>query len=133
MLGRRREGKSIVSRVGAGDVCCGYHGQRNERTNIYVPGEMTPTCSLEMMIIKQNWSYFEHIMRQDYSVENSIKPRMCSRIHKRGRPRIRWADDMKPIAGMCLGDHETAVKDRDNWRTIIMTVTSSWHRFDGTR
>ena len=125
MLGRRREGKSIVSRFGAGDVCRGYHGQPNERTNIYVPGEMTPTYSY--------WSYFEHIMRQNYSVENSIKPRMCSRIHKRGRPRIRWADDMKPTAGMCLGDHETAVKDRDNWRTIIMTVTSSWHRFDGTR
>ncbi|GFR91985.1 ecdysteroid UDP-glucosyltransferase [Elysia marginata] len=52
---------------------------------------------------------------------------------RRGRPCMRWKDDIKTVTGVTLSELVRAVENRDCWRQLITTITKSQPRLDGTR
>ena len=103
------------------------------RTNKSVIGEIKATNPLETLIKKQQLSYFGHIMRRENSLEKSIMLGMGGSSRKRGRPRVRWLDDIKAVTNCTLAELCGSARDRDTWRKMIMAITRSRTRVDGTR
>ncbi|GFR95177.1 endonuclease-reverse transcriptase [Elysia marginata] len=68
-----------------------------KRTNVLILEEIKPTQSLESLIVKQKLSYFGHIMRKQNSLEKSIMLGMGEGGRRRGRPCMRWKDDIKTV------------------------------------
>ena len=85
------------------------------------------------LIKKQQLSYFGHIMRRENSFEKSIMLGMGGGIRKRGIPRPRWLDDINAITNCTLAELCGSARDRDAWRKMIMAITRSRTRLDGTR
>ena len=103
------------------------------RTNKSVIEEIKATNPLEALIKKQQLSYFGHIMRRENSLEKSIMLGMGGGSRKRGRPRARWLDDIKAVTNCTLAELCGSARDRDTWRKMIMAITRSRTRLDGTR
>ena len=105
------------------------------RTNKSVIEEIKVTNPLEALLKcqKQQLSYFGHIMRRENSLEKSIMLGMGGGTRKRGRPRARWLDDIKAITNCTLAELCGSARDRDAWRKMIMAITRSQTRLDGTR
>ena len=103
------------------------------RTNKSVIDEIKTTNPLEALIKKQQLSYFGHIMRSENSLEKSMMLGMGGGARKRGRPRARWLDDIKAITNCTLNELCGLTRDRDACREMVMEVTRSWPRLDGTR
>ncbi|GFS13290.1 hypothetical protein ElyMa_003133400 [Elysia marginata] len=51
---------------------------------------------------------------------------------RRGRPCMRWKDDIKTVTGLTLSELIRAVENRDHWRQLITTITRNRPRLDGT-
>ncbi|GFR66262.1 hypothetical protein ElyMa_003679100 [Elysia marginata] len=51
---------------------------------------------------------------------------------RRGRPCMRWKDDIKTVTGRTLSELVRAVENRDHWRQLITTITRSRPRLDET-
>ena len=103
------------------------------RTNKSVIDEIKTTNPLEALIKKQQLSYFGHIMRSENSLEKSMMLGMGGGARKRGRPRARWLDDIKAITNCTLNELCGLTRDRDAWRKMVMEITRSRPRLDGTR
>ena len=72
-------------------------------------------------------------MRRENSLEKSIMMGMGGGTRKRGRQRARWLDDIKAVTKCILAELCGSARDRDAWRKMIMTITRSRTRLDGTR
>ena len=103
------------------------------RTNKPVTESIKATNPLETLIKKQQLSYFGHIMGRENSLEKSIMLGMGGGTRKRGRPRARWLDDIKAVPKCTLTELCGSARDRDAWRKMIMAITRSQTRLDGTR
>ena len=66
-------------------------------------------------------------------LETSIMLGMGGGTRKRGRPRARWLDDIKAITNSTLAELCDSARDRDAWKKMIMAITRSRTRLDGTR
>jgi len=51
----------------------------------------------------------------------------------RGRPRMRWMDEILAMTKLPLAELMDATKDGVRWRRIVMDVTRGRQRIDGTR
>ena len=107
-----------------------YYGHL--QTNKEILEKIQPEDSLEAMIIKLRLGYVGHVLRKPTSMENSIMLGKTEGTRRRGRPRTRWMDGVKEAVGMKLGQLKEVVKDRKLWRKVIMEVTRSRTRIDGT-
>ncbi|GFR74422.1 endonuclease-reverse transcriptase [Elysia marginata] len=83
-----------------------------KRTNVSILEEIKPAQSLESLIVKQKLSYFGHIMRKQSSLEKSIMLGMGEGGRRRGRPCMRWKDDIM-----------TVTTQSQNWSGLWRTVT----------
>ncbi|GFS13792.1 endonuclease-reverse transcriptase [Elysia marginata] len=72
-------------------------------------------------------------MRKQSSLEKSVMLGMGEGGRRRGRPCMRWKDDIKTMTGLTLSELVRAVENRDDWRQLITTITRSRPRLDGTR
>ncbi|GFR83387.1 hypothetical protein ElyMa_002389500 [Elysia marginata] len=70
-------------------------------------------------------------MRKQNSLEQSIILGMGECGRRRGRPCMRWKNDIKPVTGLTLSELVRAVENRDHWRQLITTITRSRPRLDG--
>ncbi|GFS00969.1 ecdysteroid UDP-glucosyltransferase [Elysia marginata] len=52
---------------------------------------------------------------------------------RRGRPCMRWKDNIKTVMGLTLSELVRAVENRNDWRQLITTITRSRPQLDGTR
>ncbi|GFR86737.1 endonuclease-reverse transcriptase [Elysia marginata] len=87
----------------------------------------------QSLIVKQKLSYFGHIMRKQRSLEKSIMLLTGEGGRRRGRPCMRWKDDIKTVTGLTLSEMVRAVENRDDWRQLITAITRSRSRLEGTR
>jgi len=58
---------------------------------------MMPQCQIKVTVIKPKLSYFGYIMHKNECIEKNTMLRMCGGKHTRGRPIIRWVDEIKAI------------------------------------
>ena len=72
-------------------------------------------------------------MRSENSLEKSMMLGMGGGSRKRGRPRARWLDDIKAETNCTLTELCGLTRDRDAWRKMVMGITRSRPRLDGTR
>ncbi|GFR73895.1 endonuclease-reverse transcriptase [Elysia marginata] len=100
--------------------------------NVAILEEIKPAQSLESLILKQKLSYFGHIMRKQSSLEKSVMLGMGEGGRRRGRPCIRWKDDIETVTGLTLSELVRAVENHDDWRQLITTITRSRPRLDRT-
>ena len=103
------------------------------RTNTSVIEEIKATNLLEALIKKQQLSCFGHIMRSENSLEKTMMLGMGGGARKRGRPRARWLDDINAITNCTLTELCGLARYRDAWRKMVMGITRSRTRLDGTR
>ena len=100
------------------------------RTNLSVLKEINPECSLERQILKLRLQSFDHLMRREDSLEKTLMLGKCEGKRGRGRPRMRWLDNVTKVTNMTLTQLREAVEDRRAWRALVHGVTKSQTRLN---
>ena len=105
-----------------------------KRTNVSVLqqiGQMRGKLTLQEKATRQKLMYFGHVMRTS-GLEKEMMLGCGEGKRGRGRPRMRWMDEIHERTAMSLGELREAVRDRGEWRRFITTVARVL-RTDGTR
>ena len=61
----------------------------SRRTNLSIPEEINPECSLEGQILKLRLQYFGHLMSKEDSLGKTLMLGKCEGKRRRGRQRMR--------------------------------------------
>ena len=47
---------------------------------------------------------------------------------KKGKPRMRWMDDIKSVTGLSVNDISQLVKDRKKWNSLVNNIVKKRKR-----
>ena len=97
----------------------------SRRSNQSILKEISPGISLEGMMLKLKLLYFGHLMLRVDLLEKTLMVRGTGGRRRRGRPRMRWLDDITDSMDVNLSEFRVLVMDREAWRAAIHWVTKS--------
>ena len=89
---------------------------------------MIPNISLESITKMMKMRYFGPVMGAHQSLEKYIMLGISAGARKKGKPRMRWMDDIKSVTGLSLNDLNELVKDREKWRTLVYKIVKKRKR-----
>ena len=76
-------------------------------------------------MLKLKLQYFGHLMQRVDSLEKAVMLGGIGGRRRRGRPRMRWLDDIMDSMDVSLSELQEMVMDREAWCAVIQRVTKS--------